>query len=158
MIGTWSTSFTSLVSAAGTPWSALTAKTLSTNGIRMPDKAWKAAERRLAKMLGAERNSLSGSNSKLTASDSTHPTLYLESKQRERHAVWALYKDTRTKALKENKTPALGLFQKNCAGVIFCIHSDDMDAFIAAWQAANDVPVVKPGQRIKMADGTQLKS
>ncbi len=104
----------------------------------MADKTWKQAERRLAKHFGTVRNALSGSNSKLSGSDSIHPTLYLESKQRGNHAVWTLYLDAKEKAKKEGKTPVLGLFKNRSPGVLLCFHSDDIDTFITEWLMAHN--------------------
>ena len=77
----------------------------------MSDKAWKAAERTVAKMLGGVRNPLSGSLSDRTKGDVLHPTLYVEVKQRKRFAIVPIMRDTEEKAKKEKKTPVLVLHQ-----------------------------------------------
>lgn len=48
----------------------------------MPEKAWKRAEREVARLLGGERTPLSGSNSRHTSADGIGITEYLEHKRR----------------------------------------------------------------------------
>lgn len=103
----------------------------------MADKAWKAAERRVAALLGTRRNSLSGSNSKMTSSDTLHEKLYVEVKHPARSAVWTLFKKTRKQAEKEKKTPILAIGQKSHKGFLFCVHSSDVPVFIGEWLKAN---------------------
>lgn len=92
----------------------------------MPDKAWKAAERRIAKFLGVERNALSGGNSKVTRSDTLHPEIYLESKWSARSSLWTLWKDTKKKAQAEGKIPVVCQFLKSHEGAILSIHIKDL--------------------------------
>ena len=94
----------------------------------MDRSTWKKSERRAAKLFGAERAALSGSNGKLTASDSTHDRIFLESKHSKQAgtAVWNLFTDTKDKAKLENKTPVLALFRKHSPGFLLVIHSDDI--------------------------------
>lgn len=91
----------------------------------MPDKTWKATERAVAALFGTVRNSLSGMGSKQTASDSLHPSLFVEVKYRKRHAVWALWADTKVKAKKEKKTPVVVLKEHGKQGLLIACHSDD---------------------------------
>jgi len=93
----------------------------------MADKSWKAFERRVARFFKTERNSLSGSNSKLTASDTLHPELFIECKQRQRFAAVRLWDKTKQHADKENKTPVVCLSEKNRPGFWLLIHSDDFN-------------------------------
>lgn len=45
--------------------------------------SWKKAERRIAKLFGAERTPLSGESSRITSSDTLHSSLYIEIKKRD---------------------------------------------------------------------------
>lgn len=96
------------------------------------NKAWKQAERRAAAMVGAKRTPLSGGNSGGTRSDCSHGELYIEVKQRTRHAVWAVYVDAKDKAKLEKKIPVVVLDQKRSPGSLWCVHSDDLVAFATA--------------------------
>ena len=89
------------------------------------DKAWKAFERRVAAFFKTERNALSGGNSKRTRSDTLHPDLLIECKQRKRFAAVRLWDDTKRLADKENKTPVVCLSEKGRPGFWLLIHSDD---------------------------------
>lgn len=92
----------------------------------MPDKTWKAFERRVARFFGTERNSLSGGNSKVTRSDSLHPSLFIESKQRKRFAVIRLWDATKRLADRERKTPVVCLSEKGRPGFWVLMHRDDL--------------------------------
>lgn len=90
------------------------------------DKAWKAFERRVARFFRTERNALSGGNSKLTRSDSLHPKLFIECKQRKRFAAVRLWDDTKRLAEREKKTPVVCLSEKGRPGFWILVHSDDL--------------------------------
>jgi len=92
----------------------------------MSDKAWKQFERRVAAFFKTERNALSGGNSKLTRSDTLHPELFIECKQRKRFAAVRLWDDTKRLADKENKTPVVCLSERNRPGFWILVHSDDL--------------------------------
>jgi hypothetical protein len=92
----------------------------------MPNKTWKASERKVAKSFGTKRNSLSGSNSKVSSSDTTHDKLYIENKYRVKHTAITLWTDTKEKAKKENKTPVVCLCEKNKKGFWVLVHIDDL--------------------------------
>jgi hypothetical protein len=79
----------------------------------MADKAWKAFERRVAAFFHAiGRTPLSGSNSRHnTESDTLHPDLYVECKQRAKSGAVALFRETEAKARKEKKVPVVALQQ-----------------------------------------------
>jgi len=82
-----------------------------------PPATWKSVERRVARFLGAERNPLSGGNSKHTRSDSLHPFLFVETKHGAGcpttwEAVMKLFNDTETKAWAEHKLPLVVLHPK----------------------------------------------
>jgi hypothetical protein len=88
----------------------------------------KAAERRVAEVFGTRRTPLSGSNSGHTASDSLHPALFLEVKQRLRFAAWTLWDSTKKLARKEKKLPVLALDRVGSPGFLVVVHSDDLGA------------------------------
>jgi len=93
----------------------------------MTDKStWKKRERSAARFFGAERNSLSGGNSKLSRSDSTHKELYIECKLRVKHSVVALWDDTKTKADKEGKVPVICLMEKGRPDFWIMVKSTDL--------------------------------
>lgn len=48
-------------------------------------KNWKNFERKIAKIFNTQRTALSGSNSKITSSDTLHPELYIEIKSNLRY-------------------------------------------------------------------------
>lgn len=93
----------------------------------MPDKAWKRAERRVAAFINTVRNALSGINSKVTASDSLHPELFVEVKYSKRNTVWSLFDKVRTKAQKESKLPVIALVRPYSPGFLVVIHTSDLD-------------------------------
>lgn len=101
---------------------------------------WKQSERRNAAFFGARRNVLSGSAGRndLSESDSTHPTLFLESKLKAKCAVRTLWSATKAKARKERKTPVLMLCQKHSPGALIVVHEDDFDAVYQAWKARGE--------------------
>lgn len=92
----------------------------------MPDKSWKAFERRVAAFFHTERNALSGGNSKITRSDTLHPVLFIECKQRQRHTAVALWDETKALADAEGKTPVVCLSEKNRPGFWIVVHSEDL--------------------------------
>ena len=98
----------------------------------MADKTWKAFERRVARFFGTERNALSGGNSKLTRSDSLHPKLFVEAKQRQRFAVVRLWDATKRLADREQKTPVVCLSEKGRPGFWILVHSDHVATLDAA--------------------------
>ena len=67
-----------------------------------PTKTWKSIEAHLARMFATERTPLSGGNSKMTRSDTLHPRLFIEVKQRKFHAVAKLFRETKELAKKES--------------------------------------------------------
>jgi len=78
----------------------------------MADKAWKRAERAVAKKVGGSRNPLSGRAGGHTRGDVIHPDLYVEVKQRARFSVLSLMRDTEDKARKEGKKPVVVLHER----------------------------------------------
>lgn len=96
----------------------------------MPDKAWKAFERRIAKSLGVDRTPLSGSLSRLTSSDTLHPDLYVECRYRSRLSVHTWWLVVRQFALKEHKVPVLALHQAESRTTMAVI---DWRFFLKLW-------------------------
>ena len=103
-------------------------------------RTWQKAEGRAAALFGARRAVLSGSSGRDDASrsDSTHPTLFIETKLRETHAARTLWDGTKALARKEGKTPVLMLADKGRPGFLVCVHSDDLVEVFEAWQAARE--------------------
>lgn len=102
-------------------------------------RTWQKSEGRAAAIFGAKRQPGSGSGGRpdLTRSDSVHPTLFVESKLRERHAVRTLFDSTKELARRERKTPVLMLADKGRPGHLVVIHSDDLRAVVVEWMAVN---------------------
>lgn len=108
----------------------------------MSDKTWKAAERRVAKLFGTQRNPLSGRNSKHTASDSLHPRLFIETKYSKRFALVNVYKKAKELARKEGKLPVLILVPKGSTEM-YCmlpIEENVIEEFLAWLKKANGSP------------------
>lgn len=101
----------------------------------MPDKAWKAFERRIAKSLGTVRTPLSGGASRHTRSDTLHPDLYVECRQRKHSAVCNWFYQYRRRAEQEKKVPVMALHQANSRYTLAII---DWDFFLKLWNMAND--------------------
>jgi hypothetical protein len=101
-------------------------------------RTWQQAEGRAAALFGCRRQVGSGSSGRedLTASDSTHPVLFVESKLRDRHTTRTLHDATKKRAAKERKTPVLALFDKNRPGFLLCIYSEDFMTVVAEYAAA----------------------
>jgi hypothetical protein len=105
---------------------------------RTARRTWQLSEGRAAALFGCRRQVGSGSAGRddLTASDSTHPTLFVESKLRARHTVRALHDTTKRWAVKEGKVPVLALFDKHRPGFLLVAHSDDLAVVFAEYAAA----------------------
>jgi hypothetical protein len=101
-------------------------------------RTWQRSEGRAAALFGCRRQVGSGSAGRddLTASDSTHPTLFVESKLRDRHTTRTLHDATRKKAKKEHKIPVLALFDKQRHGCLIVVHSNDLMTVVAEYAAA----------------------
>jgi hypothetical protein len=56
--------------------------------------------------------------------------LYLEAKYRAKHTVCTLHRDTREKALRENRLAVSALKEKNQRGWLYVIDSRDLDEFV----------------------------
>jgi hypothetical protein len=107
-------------------------------------RTWQQAEGRAAALFGVRRQVGSGSAGRddVTTSDSTHPTLFIESKLRGRHTTRTLHDETKRLATKEGKIPVLALFDKNRPGFLLGIYSEDFMPVAAEFVAALD-PVVR---------------
>jgi hypothetical protein len=107
---------------------------------RTARRTWQQAEGRAAAFFGIRRQVCSGSSGRqdLTASDSNHPTLFIESKLRARHAARKLHDATKLLAAKEGKTPVLAHFVKNRPGFLLVIDSEDFLTVVVEFVAALD--------------------
>jgi hypothetical protein len=92
----------------------------------MADKSWKAMERRVAQFFGTLRNSLSGMNSKVSASDTLHPKLFIECKQRASFAHHTTYDQAKESAKKEGKIPVLCTHEKGAKEFLVTLSSKDL--------------------------------
>lgn len=92
----------------------------------MADKPWKRFERWVAKFFNCQRNALSGRNSKITASDSLHPRLFLEGKHWRRVAIISLWDKTAAFAKKEKKIPVVAIGIRGRPGCWFLIKDTDL--------------------------------
>ncbi len=112
-------------------------------------RTWKKAEARVAALIGARRQVLSGSSGRddRSQSDSTHPRIFVEAKYRQRHAVRSLFDETKAKARKEGKTPVVALIDKGRPGCLICVHSDDLAHLVAEFTLANTSLVEQAIQR-----------
>jgi hypothetical protein len=101
-------------------------------------RTWQRSEGRAAACFGVRRQVCSGSSGRedLTASDSNHPTLFIESKLRAHHAARKLHDATKKRAAKEHRTPVLALFDKQRHGCLIVVHSDDLMTVVAEYAAA----------------------
>lgn len=101
-------------------------------------RTWQKSEGRAAALFGSLRAVLSGSSGRTdkSASDSTHPTLFIESKMRQTHAARTLHSSTMGLAKKEGKVPVLCLFDKGRPGFLVVVHSDDMPRVVAEYLGA----------------------
>ena len=80
--------------------------------IKLPNKSWKDAERKVAKAFGGERNPLSGRSGKHTAADVIHPSLFIEVKHPKRIPAHTLWEKTKKLAKAEGKTPLIVFKEK----------------------------------------------
>lgn len=81
----------------------------------MADKAWKALERKTARLTGGERE-------RFQPLDVDHPFLALECKHRERLSVWSWFRKLEAKA--GDKLPVLVLKEKGKRGELAVIRLD----------------------------------
>jgi len=104
----------------------------------LPDKAWKAFERRIAKSLGTDRTPLSGGASRHTTSDTLHPHLYVECKLAKRLALTNLFWPVCKKAGDEHKVPVLAARKKHSGLTMAVI---EWDFFLQLWESFLDISI-----------------
>ena len=71
-----------------------------------------------------------------SASDSTHPVLFIETKHKSKSAVRTLYDETAKKAKKEDKIPIVVQLDKNRPGTLITIMLKDLPAIAAEYAKA----------------------
>ena len=97
----------------------------------MPDRAWKKRERQTARWFGARRTIGSGCGGPATsASDSTHKSLFIETKLRRKHSAVTLWDKTKALAGQEGKIPVVALAEHRRPGFWLMIHADDFEAVL----------------------------
>jgi hypothetical protein len=105
---------------------------------------WKRREREAARLFGSERQPGSGSGGRQdqTRSDSTHPTLFIESKLRASSSTRTLWEKTAARAKREGKTPVVMLYAKGKPGALVVVHEMHLAAVAAEMRTA---PGREPG-------------
>lgn len=94
----------------------------------MPEKSWKAVERRIARRLGGERNPLSGIQGGAgTHGDIIHSVFYGEIKHLQRAAILTLHAKTGELGRKEGKTPLTIIHKKGTEQYVVCIDLSDFE-------------------------------
>ena len=88
----------------------------------MPEKSWKAHERRTASKLGGERVVCSGVKGE---GDVEHPTFFIECKFRKAFTGKKWYDKAKKQAKKVNKIPIVVIREKNKKGEFVLISLDD---------------------------------
>ena len=88
-------------------------------------RTWKSYEYRIAKLFGGTRNPLSGMNSKHTAADMIHPSIFLECKMRAKIPFMKTFTQTKKLAQKEGKMPIVIFKEKYLKTSIVMIALDD---------------------------------
>jgi hypothetical protein len=103
-------------------------------------RTWQKTEDRAARFFGSRRRVLSGSANRgdIGGDDASHPTLFIESKLRDTHAVRTLFEQVKRRAEREGKVPVLALFDKHKHGFMLCVHDSDFLYVIAQRIAALD--------------------
>lgn len=99
---------------------------------------WKRRERDAARLFGASRQPGSGScgDPSRSRSDSTHETLYIETKLRASSSVRTLWEGTAALARREGKTPLLMLYAKGRSGGLVVCHETHLAAVAAEFRSA----------------------
>src|SRR4051794_19048739 len=117
---------------------------------------WKGRERRAAALFGAQRQVLSGSAGRpdRSASDSTHPRIFMEVKLRKIHTVRTLHEKVRLAASHEGKVPVLALATKGRPGFLLVVDSRDLPRLVAEYAAANPHTLSGQEDRIPPLDVT----
>jgi len=94
-------------------------------GRLMPDKTWKAFERRIARFFGTNRK---GPMQEKDANDINHPYLHVQCKHSVRHAVINIWDKAKAKTKSTGKMPVVALGVKGRKGFWLLIHSSDLKA------------------------------
>jgi hypothetical protein len=103
---------------------------------------WKRRERQAPLGFGVKRQRCSGSSGRAdcSRSDSTHPTLFLETKLRTAHAAVALLDATRRLAKKEGKVPVVALASKGRPGLVLVLAIEDLAVVAREYEKVNALP------------------
>jgi len=97
----------------------------------MPEPSWKRLERAVAHTFGVERTPLSGSASRHTRSDTLHPKLYIETKQRATSSLHTLFEQVARVAANERKEPVLIIHKRHSRRRLVVI---DLALFLKLYQ------------------------
>ena len=93
----------------------------------MRSLAWRAFERRVAAFFFTSRTEGSGAASGVSHSDTKHPHLFVECKQRSSFSIVTLWRRTAELAGREDKIPLLALHEKGSRdGFFVVIRSTDL--------------------------------
>ena len=87
-------------------------------------RTWKKREQNIAEFFGTQRTSLSGGNSKITASDSMHESLFIEAKLRKNHTAVLFWEVAKRKTKKG--IPIAGLRLNDSDDHLLIIYSDHL--------------------------------
>lgn len=82
----------------------------------------------MAAAFATQRTPLSGGSSRHTRSDTLHPRLFIEVKERARHALYTLYRQTSQLARGEGKVPVVAICETGRQGFLVACHVDDLQA------------------------------
>jgi hypothetical protein len=86
---------------------------------------WKALERRIAESFGTTRTPLSGSNGKITSSDTLSGEYYIEAKLRNKVPFYKTFLKTQQQARLENKKPIVVFHKKGSMQNIVMLELND---------------------------------
>ena len=100
---------------------------------------WKRREGQVAGLFGAKRQRCSGSSGRpdCSRSDSTHPTLFVETKLRANHAAVALLDQVKALARREGRVPVVAMAVKGRRGVVLVMDAEDLPTIAAEYGAAH---------------------
>lgn len=103
----------------------------------MPEPSWKRLERRVAYDFGTRRTPLSGSRSgHSTRSDTLHPELFIECRQRVREAVITEFAEVRRLAHREGREPMLVKHEKRAKKKLVVL---DYDFLLRLWHNQRNI-------------------
>jgi hypothetical protein len=104
--------------------------------------AWKRREREAAGLFGTARTPLSGGNGRITRSDSLHPDLFVETKLREHHAVYSLFREVEKLAAVEHKTAVVVLAEKHKPGLLIVCRPESIHELHHLLKTCDTLPEV----------------